>query len=110
MRAGREKEEGLQKRADQEQAVHLLAVVPLLKGEPAVNRGECEAPVDSYNCPLKAQAMWSFFSSCMGHQCGDHTSETRLVIKESVWDTTSTFGPLPFFNALLLSLSVWVWK
>lgn len=27
--------------------------VPPLKGEPAVNRGEREAPVDSYNRPLK---------------------------------------------------------
>lgn len=50
---GRGKEEGIQKQPDQEQAEPFLAVVPLLKGEPAVNRGEHEAPVDSYNRPLK---------------------------------------------------------
>lgn len=52
-RAGQRKEEGIQKQPVREQAEPFLAVVPLLKGEPAVNRGECEAPVDSYNRPLK---------------------------------------------------------
>lgn len=52
-RAGERKGEGIQKQPDQEQAQLFLAVVPLLKGEPAVNRGECEAPVDSYNRPPK---------------------------------------------------------
>lgn len=44
-REGERKGEGMQKWPDQEQAEPFLAVVPLLKGEPAVNRGECEAHV-----------------------------------------------------------------
>lgn len=60
MRAGQRKEDGIQKLPDQEQTEPFLLVVPLLKGEPAVNRGEREAPVDSYNRPPDALAMCSF--------------------------------------------------
>lgn len=44
---GERKEEGTQKWSDREQAEPFLAVVPLLRGEPAVNGGVREALVDS---------------------------------------------------------------
>lgn len=66
MRAGQW--ERVQKEPDQEQAEPFLhAVVPLWK-ETGVNRSEREAPVDSYNCPLKPGCVF-FFSSCASHQC-----------------------------------------
>lgn len=52
--------------AIQEQAGPSSRVVPLLNAEPAVNRGEREAPVDSYNRPLKPTC--AFPLPVRGHQ------------------------------------------
>ena len=67
-RAGQRKEGGIQKLPDQEQSEPFLAVVPLLKAEPAVNRGERDVrPRQTVITVPRRPGHVFFFSSCMSH-------------------------------------------